>query len=208
MSQSSYVSFSSIRNSIKSLPRVLKAAFAITDRRRWIRNATEIPSWDERNLLIARFIPAHSAILDLGAGAQTIRQYAPSPCQYVPCDIVQSTPDCIVCDFNRGIYPPADRAYDITICSGVLEYLREPFDFLVRIKAYSRTFILTYQPKGLGNSDKMERLSHGFVNDLTMNELESLFQQAGYRFKCVESWRAQLIYRLERAEQTLQSGSR
>ncbi len=187
-----------IRHSIKSLPRVLKSAFAVTDRKRWLKNVTEKPSWDERNVLIAKYIPARSSILDLGAGAQTLRQYAPSARLYVPCDIVQSSPDCIVCDFNRGTYPPADQVYDITICSGVLEYLRAPFDFLVRIKAYSKTFILSYQPKTSGRTVKMERLAHGFVNNLSKEELECLLHKAGYRFECVEKWWTQLIYRLER----------
>jgi len=170
----------------------------VTDRRRWLQNVKERPSWDERNVLIARYIPAESSILDLGAGAQTLRQYARSARLYVPCDITQSSPDCIVCDFNRGIYPPEDRIYDITICSGVLEYLREPFDFLMRIKRYSKTFILSYQPKRLDRADKIERLVHGFVNNMGKGELESLLYRAGYRYECVESWLAQLIYRLER----------
>jgi hypothetical protein len=187
-----------LRRSIKSLPRVLKAAFAVTDRKRWLKNAKESPSWDERNELIAQYIPAHSSILDLGAGAQTLRRHAPSARLYVPCDIVRSTPDCIVCDFNRGIYPPADQTYDITICSGVLEYLHEPFDFLERIRAYSKTFILSYQPAIGARAEKMERLAHGFVNDLSREELEAHLQRAGYRCECVAKWQAQLIYRLER----------
>ena len=189
---------SKIRHSITSLPRVLKAALGVTDRKRWRKNVKERPSWDERNVLIARYIPAGSSILDLGAGAQTLRQYARSAGLYVPCDITQSSPDCIVCDFNRGIYPPEDRTYDITICSGVLEYLREPFDFLARIKSYSKMFILSYQPKHPDRADKMERRAHGFVNDLSKEELESLLHRAGYRYECVERWLAQLIYRLER----------
>jgi len=192
------VSLARIRHSIKSLPRMLKAALAVTDRRRWLMNANEQPSWDERNVLIAKHIPPNSSILDLGAGAQTLRRHAPSARLYVPCDIVRSSPDCIVCDFNRGIYPRADQVYDITICSGVLEYLQDPFDFLTRIRAYSKKFILSYQPRVGAKAEKMERLAHGFVNDLSRKELEALLQRAGYRYACIAEWRAQLIYRLER----------
>lgn len=187
-----------IRHSIKYLPRILKAAFAATDRKRWLRNANESPPWDERNVLIAKYIPANSSILDFGAGAKTLRGYAPSVRLYVPCDIVQSSPDCIVCDFNRGIYPPADQVYDITICSGVLEYLREPFDFLVKMRKYSKTFILSYQPATGSRAEKMKRLADGFVNDLSREELEAQLQRAGYRYECVAKWWVQLIYRLER----------
>jgi len=177
---------------------MLKAALAVTDRRRWLTNAKVEPSWDERNVLIAKYIPPDSTILDLGAGAQTMRRHAPSARLYVPCDIVRSSPDCVVCDFNRGIYPPADRTYDITICSGVLEYLQDPLDFLSRIRTYSRKFILSYQPKVGAKAEKMERLAHGFVNDLSRRELEALLQRAGYRYECVAEWWVQLIYRLER----------
>lgn len=177
---------------------MLKAVFAATDRKRWLRNANESPIWDERNVLIAKYIPSNSRILDLGAGAQTLRRCAPSARLYVPCDIVRSSPDCIVCDFNRGIYPPADQIYDITICSGVLEYLREPFDFLVRMRTYSKTFILSYQPATGSRGEKMERLADGFVNDLSREELEAQLRRAGYRYECVAKWWVQLIYRLER----------
>jgi hypothetical protein len=177
---------------------MVKAAFAVTDRKRWARNAAQSPPWDGRNILIVRHIPPNATVLDLGAGAQTIRTHLPPGCRYVPCDIVRSSPDCIVCDFNRGIYPPLDRAYDFTICSGVLEYLREPLEFLRRISAYSPSFILSYQPAEADGSDKLGRLSDGFVNHLRKEELESLLEQAGYRHEQVDTWLRQVIYRLSR----------
>jgi hypothetical protein len=192
------VSISKIRFSLTRIPRILRACFAITDRRRWALNASEKPSWDERNILIGRLIPPNSSILDLGAGAQTLKTHAPSPKLYVPCDIVKSTPDCIVCDFNRNIYPPQDRSYDITICSGVLEYLSDPLAFLQRIRVYSNLFVLSYQPTTGTGDEKLSRLTNGFVNSLRRNELEDLLRKSGYRFECVAEWSAQLIYKMER----------
>jgi hypothetical protein len=109
-----------------------------------------------------------------------------------------SSSDCIVCDFNQGIYPPLDRTYDITVCSGVLEYLTAPSAFLQRIKGYSKSFILTYQPTTGTRDEKLTRLTYGFVNALYREELEGLLRQSGYRYECLAKWTAQLIYRLER----------
>jgi hypothetical protein len=193
------VSISKARYLLTQLPRILKTCFGVTDRRRWAVNVTEKPSWDERNKIIARYIPPNASILDLGAGAQTLKKYSVTPSLYVPCDIVKSSPDCVVCDFNEGLYPPLDRIYDITICSGVLEYLRDPFAFLLTMRGYSNAFILSYQPATGTNEDKLERLTHGFVNTLLREELEALLRQSGYRFECVDKWASQLIYRMERA---------
>lgn len=191
-------SLSKIRYRLKFLPRIVKTALAITDRKRWARNATQAPAWDGRNLLIAKHVRPNSRVLDLGSGAQTLRTHLPPGCLYVPCDIVRSSPDCIVCDFNRGIYPPLDRAYDVTIGSGVLEYLRDPADFLGRISAYAPTIILSYQPAEPEGADKIRRLSDGFVNHLQKTELEALLTRAGYRFEQTDTWLRQVIYRLQR----------
>jgi hypothetical protein len=193
------VGLSKVRYLFSQLPRILKTWFGITDRRRWAVNVTEKPSWDERNKIIASYIPPNSSILDLGAGAQTLKKYAASLSLYVPCDIVKSSPDCLVCDFNEGLYPPLDRTYDITVCSGVLEYLRDPFTFLLTMRGYSKSFILSYQPATGTSEDKLDRLTHGFVNNLLREELEGLLRQSGYRFECVAKWASQLIYRMDRA---------
>jgi len=183
-----------IIDKFKQAARVSGAALGRTDYNRWEKNASETPSWDERNVILAKQIPAGTRVLDLGAGAQTLRKLLPH-CTYVPCDLVQSTPDCIVCDFNKGVYPPPNQKYDIVVGSGVMEYLREPLDFLRKIRTYAPVTLLSYQPL-TESFDKMARLKWGFVNHLTLVELQNLLTEAGFRFEQIGAWQEQLIFRL------------
>jgi len=154
-----------------------------TNVRRWKKVAREQdPLWDERNRIIASFIPEGSSVVDLGAGAQTLKRYLKSGCEYQPCDIVKSSPDIIVCDFNSGIYPSLSRRYDYVVCSGVFEYMRHPSHFLSNIRQYGKRIILSYVPAGPAIGP-FERLARGWVNHLTSQQLEALFSTNGLDWK-------------------------
>jgi hypothetical protein len=154
-----------------------------TNVRRWKKAAQEKkPCWDERNRIIATFIPEASSVIDLGAGAQTLKRYLKSGCEYQPCDIVKSSPDTIVCDFNSGIYPSLSRRYDYVVCSGVFEYMRHPSQFLSNIRRYGNRIILSYVPAGQAIGP-FERLARGWVNHLTSQQLETLFATNGLDWK-------------------------
>ena len=134
------------------------------------------PSWDDRNAIIAGFIPAGSSVLDVGCGAQTLKQHLSPGCKYQPADIIKSTPDVIFCDMNAGIYPQTDKMFDFVVCSGLFEYMRKPEEFLARIPRMGRTVIMSYCPLFEGGS-KLERLGNGYgwVNHYKKDELEALF---------------------------------
>jgi hypothetical protein len=154
-----------------------------TNVRRWKKAAREKePCWDERNRIIATLIPEASSVVDLGAGAQTLKRYLKSGCEYQPCDIVKSSPDIIVCDFNSGIYPSLSRRYDYVVCSGVFEYIRHPSHFLSNIRQYGKRIILSYVPAG-PTIGPFERLARGWVNHLTSQQLEALFSTNGLDWK-------------------------
>ena len=169
-----------------------------TNVRRWKKVAREKePLWDERNRIIATFIPEASSVVDLGAGAQTLKRYLKSGCEYQPCDIVKSSPDMIVCDFNSGIYPSLSRRYDYVVCSGVFEYIRRPSEFLSSIRQYGKRVILSYNPAGQSVAT-FERLANGWVNHLTSQQLEALFATNGLDWKLI--WRqdnSETIYELK-----------
>lgn len=155
-----------------------------TDKKRWKKVSQEVPSWDERNDLIAKMIPPGSAVVDLGCGAMTLKKKLPPDCIYQPCDVVQSAPEVLICDFNADLYPALTRMYDYVICSGVLEYMRDPGAFLSRISQYGTTIILSYNPLQKGET-KMSRLGKGWLNHMTQPELESLFASTGLASKIV-----------------------
>jgi hypothetical protein len=151
--------------------------------RRWYEVAHGgTPSWDDRNKIIAQFIPQNSSVLDLGCGAKTLRIYLKTGCMYHPCDLIKSSPEVIQCDFNGGIYPELTRHYDYVVCSGVLEYIWKPQDFLTRISAMGTQIVLTYNTKVFRQS-RIDRLSNNWVNHFTRRQLESLFQGSGLVFQ-------------------------
>ena len=186
---------------LQGLPHAFKTALTIPDRTRWTKNPRTEPVWDDRNRIIARLIPPQSRVLDLGSGAQTLRRHLAHSCSYVPCDLVQSSPDCEVVDFNLGIYPSMAKTYDYSVASGVLEYLRNPSDFLVRVQVYAPVTILTYEPARVKPRERLRRLSNGFVNHMGQNELEKLFKSSGFRFREVGVWLGQIVYRLNTTSQ-------
>jgi hypothetical protein len=168
-----------------------------TNVRRWKKVAREKePLWDERNRIIATFIPEASSVVDLGAGARTLKRYLKSGCEYQPCDIVKSSPDMIVCDFNSGIYPSLSRRYDYVVCSGVFEYIRRPSEFLSSIRQYGKRIILSYNPAGQGVAT-FERLANGWVNHLTSQQLEALFSTNGLDWKLIWRQDSETIYELK-----------
>ena len=151
-----------------------KTSFVKTDKRRWEKVSKEVPPWDDRNQAIAAFIPEGVSVLDLGCGAQTMKRHLKPGCKYQPCDIVQSSPNVIHCDFNSGVYPALTTKYDYVICSGIFEYMRDPATFISEIRNYGKTIIFTYN---LSNSKQLvvERLGKGWVNHLEEAKLEQLF---------------------------------
>jgi hypothetical protein len=151
-----------------------------THKSRWAKVATEVPSWDERNKLIAGFIPENVSVVDLGSGARTLKLHLKPGCEYQPCDVVQSAPEVLLCDFNSAIYPNLTRHYDYVVCSGILEYMRDPADFLSRIQTYGETILLSYNPLFPAET-KVSRLGKGWVNHFTLPQLETLFGTAGLK---------------------------
>ena len=150
-----------------------------TDTARWKRNVGEEPVWDDRNVRIAGLVPDHCSVLDVGAGAQTLRRHLKPGCRYQPCDLVQSSPDVILCDFNRGIFPDlGGKSFDYVVCSGVLEYMRQLEGFVARVRCYGRNLILTYNVREEG-SGIVDRLALGWVNHLTLSEIDDLFTRCG-----------------------------
>ncbi len=152
-----------------------------TKKRLWQKVAAAgPPAWDERNKIIAGFIPPGSSVLDVGCGAQTLKQYLKPGCRYQPCDVVKSTPDVIFCDFNAGIYPPVGEPYDYVVCSGVFEYIRKPEEFLGRVPLLGHATIMSYNLLPPGGS-KLARLANGYgwLNHFTLEELENLFKHIG-----------------------------
>lgn len=168
---------------------------AETDTRRWRDVAGEIPTWDERNRLFAAQIPENSTVLDLGSGAQTLKRHLKPGCDYQPCDIIKSSDDVLLCDLNAAVYPAVEQAYDYTVCSGVLEYMRRPREFLAILSFFGKEMLVSFAPFQEGDT-KLRRASEGWVNHFTQPQLEGLLDTLGFCWSAVGRWNNQIIYRV------------
>lgn len=168
-----------------------------TNRKRWEKVAVGgRPAWDARNVKIASFIPAGSSVLDLGCGAQTLKGHLRPGCEYQPCDLVQSTPDVMVCDFNAGLYPKVDKIYTHVVCSGVLEYIHDHLRFLRVISSFGPTLILSYNLCRPSDS-KFNRMANNWVNHFSDLDLRKVFEEAGLVAEClVTTESGEVIYKL------------
>lgn len=174
-----------IRGQVPLMLKAISTLLVRTNVRRWSEVAKNPqPHWDDRNENIARLIPPGSSVIDLGCGPQTLRRHLDPSCKYQPCDVIQSTPDVIFCDFNAGVYPEVKETYDYVVCSGVFEYIRNPAEFLKKNSKLARTMILSYNPFGqLPGDTKIRRLNCDWINHFTKPELEALFDKTGLEWK-------------------------
>jgi hypothetical protein len=191
------VNLHKVKDWIRDCRASIRTLLVRTDVRRWHRTATEPPPWDERNKVIAALIPDNRSVLDLGSGAQTLRNYLKPGCRYQPCDLVRSSDDVLLCDFNAGIYPKVDNEFDYAICSGVLEYVRAPEEFLTRLCSMGKHVILSYAV-ARPNDTPWRRRQEGWVNHFTQAQLEEVFAALGLHWQQTSTWRNQVIYMIWR----------
>jgi hypothetical protein len=157
-----------------------------THRGRWAETAVAgRPPWDSRNEKIASFIPAGSSVIDLGCGAQTLKRHLSSECEYQPCDLVKSSADVILCDFNAGLYPKVGKRFTHVVCSGVLEYVRNHRRFLKERSSLGENLIVSYNLR-LPEDSKLQRMSNNWVNHFSRSELEEIFRDAGLSAECLD----------------------
>jgi hypothetical protein len=170
-----------------------------SDYRRWGNSRFLSPDWDDRNKQIALLIPPGASVLEFGAGRMTLRHYLPEGCTYTPSDLVDRGHATIVCDLNASYLPPFPRQ-EVVVFSGVLEYLNDVERVIQHLRAVTNCFVISYccleQYPGT-----LTRRHHGWVNDFTAEELEGIFDRAGFRCNHVELWHKHRIYRFALQEE-------
>lgn len=164
----------------------------LNDHQRWEQVAQRPSKWDERNALIASYIPAGASVLDLGAGARTIRDYMPGERPtYQAVDLIES-PDVIRCDFNAGELPRLTQRYDMAICSGLLEYIIDVEGFLARLPTLARTVIFSYAPRVTGDT-RAKRSAWGWVNHFSRLDIVAMLEELDRPWTFLREWRSQLL---------------
>lgn len=128
--------------------------------------------WPGRNRAIARLIPKGVSVLDLGAGAQGLREFLPGR-SYTPADIFPRTKDTLPFDMNAGTWP-AGR-WDVAVMSGVLEYADDPRDALAHLRRLSTWALVSYVHSRNPNQPLV------FANELSEDDFRSLVWDVGWR---------------------------
>ena len=148
-----------------------------TDTPRWAELDNLATQWDARAATAAKYIPAGSSVLDIGAGAMALGSLLPPGCTYQPADVVERRPGCFVIDLNQRQFPPG--TYDWVTFLGVLEYIHEPRWPLVQAAKAAPRAVVTYCTD-IG-ADPALRRGMGWVNDLSAAQFGAELQAAGWR---------------------------
>lgn len=130
--------------------------------------------WAGRNRIIARAIRPGSRVIDLGAGAQGLRELL-RDCEYTPADIVPRSADSLYFDMNNNVWPRGK--WDVAVLSGVLEYAANPRDVLAHVRFMARECFVSYRHRQ-SRADKEAGL---FLNNLSRELFASAAHRAGWR---------------------------
>lgn len=168
-----------------------------TNHKRWQKVARSgPPPWDSRNRKIARYIPERASVLDVGSGAQTLREYIAESCHYQGCDLVGVHANVIKFDFNSGERLKLPRNYDIVVCSGVLEYIVDTENFLKNLDELGDSILLTYNFASSKNG-RLKRLANNWINHYTEPELEQIFNDVGVEYMILHRFENdEVVYRI------------
>jgi hypothetical protein len=143
-----------------------------TDYRRWGDKANFEAHWSLRASYAADLCGVSKWVCDIGCGMQSLRNLIPKGSVYLPVDLNKWTADTLVCNLNQGEFPKKySEVSDVVCLLGVIEYIYELDDLFESAAVYSDRVIVSYNPTDMVKSD---RRGYGWVNDLTVGELEQL----------------------------------
>lgn len=141
--------------------------------------------WLPRAQKASMFVMPGEKVLDLGCGLQLPRQFLEQKCTYLPCDMVQRTPDTIVCDLNKNEFP--EGQFDSVLMLGVLEYIPDIEFVLKKLQTCSKKVIFTYcLPKTLTPRTLELRSSYRWLTHWTAPQLDTYIKQHNFKLAHME----------------------
>lgn len=104
----------------------------------WAQLATR---WDRRAQIAGGWLADEAAVVDIGCGLMTLRDYLSPGTRYVPVDMVDRGPGTVLVDLNAGALP---RFHERTAAMlGVIEYVHDLDAFLPQLRQFKR-IVLSY----------------------------------------------------------------
>ena len=164
-------------NKFKRVPLAILRRLGVA-KHTWKDVETFDESWRRRIQIMAGLVTSDArSILDVGCGRMWLREYLSRTCEYRGLDYVSRGDGCLVCDLNRGEFPP--ETVDVVFISGCLEYIEDYRWFLRTVAGcVLKQVILSYCV--LDRFDNMpQRRASAWLSDLSEATLLSECEMAG-----------------------------
>lgn len=137
-----------------------------------------VGKWDYRVKTVADCFDENiKSVLDLGAGAMSLKKYLASDIEYYPVDYCQRMEKTIVCDFESGEFP--EKHVDCIVASGILEYISNLPWFVDQICSHCSVTIISYISIERMN-DFLVRHHEGWKNHYSLVQLIRLFHMHNF----------------------------
>lgn len=135
-------------------------------------------NWDYRVKKVSECIDESiNSVLDLGAGAMSLKNFLNSKVIYYPVDYCKRAEETIVCNFEKYEFP--DINVDCIAASGILEYISDMEWFIGEICKRCETAVISYIPIEKHQNFAI-RQHEGWKNNYSIIELCILFQKNGF----------------------------
>jgi hypothetical protein len=172
-----------------------------TDYDRWANPRNIYSSWESRTEMAAALVPPDSRVIEFGAANRVLEKHLDPSSTYTASDLVDRGPGTIVLDLNDRPLPElGEKAYDVAVIMGVLEYVRDVPSVLDWLAKHFEVCVLSYactKANGRrlrGKVEAIRRLNHGWMNSLDEDELRKLFIERGYRLVHEADWADQRMF--------------
>lgn len=183
-------------NKFKALKNILCVYLKKSDVTRWKQDKNLNDAWDERTRLIGQLIGDGESVIDFGAGKMRLRQFITADCRYTPVDIVAREAGMIAADLNKFPLPPLGN-HDVSVFSGVLEYLHDAPALIQAVRDVSPKIIVSYLVSET-IPNLVRRRSLGFSNDYNEDQFRELFETSGFKQTGRVDWKGHVIFEFKR----------
>lgn len=160
---------------------------------RWSKKESLFSSWNERTILLSKYIKPNSVVFEFGAANLFLKDYLPINCTYLHADLVKRNDETMVIDLNKEL--PHLPISNYMVFSGVLEYI---FDVKLIIKycsAFTNNILFSYATFDQFPNTNNRRFN-GWVSDVKEIEFIKLADEINFEIKVIGVWKKQTLYLL------------
>lgn len=178
--------------------KIIKAVFLKiinkSDYSRWQDQKALFSDWNERTKLLAHYIKPNSTVFEFGAARLELKNMLPEGCVYLHSDLVARAEDTLVADLNKGI--PDIPEVDVIVFSGVLEYIFDVEQLLVRLSPKTKAFVFSYATVNRFPKTSKRR-EYGWVSDLSEEEFKIIASKLNKNLIHLSDWKSQHLFKVE-----------